>query len=568
MEKGETSSKKDSTSSIRLKTDDPCGDVARGLARVYNKTLAPIEEKTRFNQFLASRYDEMDFESKPLILVVGPYSVGKSTLIKYLIGSDYPDINIGSEPTTDRFIIVMKGPEKKVLQGHALVNHKGLAFRTLHKFGNTFLSKMQASMTPDSGMLEGITFVDTPGILSGQQTSAERGYDYTGVMSWFAERADRILVMFDAHKLDISDEFDHVLGIIRPHSEKLRFIFNKADTLPSKELVRIYGSLMWGLGKSLRSPEAARIYMGSFWNQPYVLSDWEETFEEDRALLFDDLRKLPHLSASRKIGDLTKRIKLIKAYALTIADLLDGMPMLYGKEKKKAEKIKNLETTYVKIQRQRDMAHSDFPDAEEFKKNLSIFPWEFKKLSDKELKSLDKLFEVEIPALVDILPEIGTMKNTNADEAPPKRPPRPKMWKKVSSAGDLRATTASSTAAGTEELQMPGEKPVWIVKDNDPTRFQEWERIFQSLQPDEEGKVEGRLAKAPLQASGLDKKRLHKIWEMADMDKDGKLTLAEFAIANFLVSAVQEGETDLPDTLPDDLLPPVTSNQETTADSD
>ena len=112
-------------------------------------------------------------------------------------GSDYPDINIGSEPTTDRFIIVMKGPEKKVLQGHALVNHKGLAFRTLHKvnsieqsilcasilndcsllfqFGNTFLSKMQASMTPDSGMLEGITFVDTPGILSGQQTSAERG---------------------------------------------------------------------------------------------------------------------------------------------------------------------------------------------------------------------------------------------------------------------------------------------------------------------------------------------------------------------------------------------------------
>ena len=79
------------------------------------------------------RYDEMDFESKPLILVVGPYSVGKSTFIKYLIGSDYPDINIGSEPTTDRFIVVMKGPEKKVLQGHALVNHKGLAFRTLHK---------------------------------------------------------------------------------------------------------------------------------------------------------------------------------------------------------------------------------------------------------------------------------------------------------------------------------------------------------------------------------------------------------------------------------------------------
>ena len=50
-----------------------------------------------------------------------------------IAGADYPDINIGSEPTTDRFIVVMKGPEKKVVQGHALVNHKGMAFRTLHK---------------------------------------------------------------------------------------------------------------------------------------------------------------------------------------------------------------------------------------------------------------------------------------------------------------------------------------------------------------------------------------------------------------------------------------------------
>ena len=30
---------------------------------------------------------------------------------------------------------------------------------------------------------------------------------------------------------------------------QLRFIFNKADTLPSKALLRIYGSLMWGLGE-------------------------------------------------------------------------------------------------------------------------------------------------------------------------------------------------------------------------------------------------------------------------------------------------------------------------------
>ena len=35
-------------------------------------------------------------------------------------------------------------------------------------------------------------------------------YDFSGVVEWFAERVDVILLMFDAHKLDISDEFRSV----------------------------------------------------------------------------------------------------------------------------------------------------------------------------------------------------------------------------------------------------------------------------------------------------------------------------------------------------------------------
>jgi len=447
----------------------------------------------------------------------------------------------------------MKGPEKKVVQGHALVNHKGMAFRSLHKFGNSFLSKLQASMTPHSSILDGVCFVDTPGILSGQHTAADRGYDYPTVMSWFAERADRILVLFDAHKLDISDEFDNLLTLIRPHSEKLRFIFNKADTLPPKELLRSYGSLMWGLGKSMYAPEAAKIFIGSYWDLPYNVLDWEETFEEDRKQLFEDLRKLPQQSATRKIGELTKRIKLVKAYALTVTELQDSLPLLYGKEKKKAKLMENLESLYVKIQRQHDMPASDFPEAEELKKNLAIFPWEFKKLSERDLKTLDRLIEVEIPLLVEILPEIGQMKNTNAACLPPKRPPRPKMWKKANS------TEVSNQSVGTEELQLPGEKPGWIVKE-DP-KYREWETTFQSLHP-VDGKIDGKVARGPLQETGLDKKYLKRIWDMADLDKDGKLTLQEFAIANFLASNFHDATEDqLPDKLPQNLLPPSVENE-------
>ncbi len=46
---------------------------------------------------------EGDFEAKPSVLLLGQYSTGKSTFIKYLLGRDYPGIHIGPEPTTDRW---------------------------------------------------------------------------------------------------------------------------------------------------------------------------------------------------------------------------------------------------------------------------------------------------------------------------------------------------------------------------------------------------------------------------------------------------------------------------------
>ena len=50
---------------------------------------------------------------------------------------------------------------------------------------------------------------------------------------------------------------------------------------------------------------------------------------------------------------------------------------------------------------------------------------------------------------------------------------------------------------------------VWIVKDNDPSRYRQWESTFLSLQPID-GKVDGKIAKRPLEESGLDKDHLKK----------------------------------------------------------
>ena len=56
-----------------------------------------------------------------------------------------------------------------------------------------------------------------------------RGYDFAGVLKWFAERADRIILLFDAHKLDISDEFKQAIQAIRWVARKMKYYSNASQ---------------------------------------------------------------------------------------------------------------------------------------------------------------------------------------------------------------------------------------------------------------------------------------------------------------------------------------------------
>jgi len=85
----------------------------------------------------------------------------------------------------------------------------------------------------------------------------------------------------------------------------------------------------------------------------------------------------------------------------------------------------------------------------------------------------------------------------------------------------------------------------WLMAPN----VEEYRQEFNELGPNRNGKLGGRAAKTSMVESKLPSKVLHQIWTMADVDKDGALTLYEFALAQHFIKMKQDGQ-DLPQMLP------------------
>jgi EH domain-containing protein 1 len=328
--------------------------------------------------------------------------VGKTSFIRYLLGRDFPGQRIGPEPTTDRFTVLLNGPDERTIPGNALSVHPELPFRGLERFGVSFLSRLEGSQLPSS-VLRSITLIDTPGILSGEKQRMNRGYDFTKVISWYAEKADLVILLFDAHKLDISDELKGAIDVLKGHEDKIRCILNKADQIDKQQLMRVYGALLWSLGKTMTSPEVARVYVGSFWQEPLANMDNAELFEMEEKDLMKDLAILPRQSAVRKINELVKRIRKVKTLAYIIGYLKAQMPAMMGKEKKQKKLIADLPNVFRSIMKKHNLSAGDFPDINKFSEKLNETKFaDFATLSEKKLEELDRVLNIDIPKLMEV----------------------------------------------------------------------------------------------------------------------------------------------------------------------
>uniref|UniRef100_A0A674N6M4 EH domain-containing protein 1 n=1 Tax=Takifugu rubripes TaxID=31033 RepID=A0A674N6M4_TAKRU len=485
-------------------------NVSDGLRRLYRTKLFPLEDSYRFHDFHSPALEDADFDNKPMVLLVGQYSTGKTTFIRHLMEQDFPGMRIGPEPTTDSFIAVMHGDQEGVIPGNALVVDPKKPFRKLNAFGNLPLPE-----------LNHLTVI--------------RGYDFAAVLEWFAERVDRIILLFDAHKLDISDEFSEVIRALKNHEDKMRVVLNKADQISTQQLMRVYGALMWSLGKIINTPEVVRVYIGSFWAQPLLVPDNRKLFEAEEQDLFLDIQSLPRNAALRKLNDLIKRARLAKVQAYIISSLKKEMPSVFGKDSKKKELIANLGEIYIKIEKEHGISPGDFPNLAKMQELLNGQDFtKFSSLKPKLLEAVEDMLANDIARLMALVRQ--------EESAMPTQSVRGGAFDGTMS-GPFGHGYGEGASEGIDELE-------WVVGRDKPT----YDEIFYTLSPIN-GKVSGAAAKKEMVKSKLPNTVLGKIWKLADVDKDGLLDDEEFALANHLIKIKLEGH-ELPADLPGHLVPP------------
>ncbi|MGM0452583.1 MAG: dynamin family protein [Thermodesulfobacteriota bacterium] len=207
-------------------------------------------------------YSDVSLETtikwRPMVLILGNYSSGKSTLINEFLGADIQAV--GQAPTDDSFTIITydeQAPDEtetritEVRDGKYLLNDPDYPFEILKKHGQRFASHFRLKRV-NSPFLRNLALIDTPGMLD-SITERDRGYNYQDVIGDMAQLADLVLVLFDPHKAGtVREAHTSVRETIatRTYEDRVLFVLNRIDECASlSDLLQVYGTLCWNLSQ-------------------------------------------------------------------------------------------------------------------------------------------------------------------------------------------------------------------------------------------------------------------------------------------------------------------------------
>ena len=232
------------------------------LVGIVEDKLSPLSEKYCFSKTRL----ESGISWKPVVLVLGNYSSGKSTLINELLGEDIQ--KTGQAPTDDSFTVITKAPaeqEDLVIDrdGMVLLNDPVYPFESFKRHGKRFSSHFRLKSVK-SDFLSNLAIIDTPGMLD-SVSEKDRGYNYQEVIGEMARLADLILVLFDPHKAGTIRETYQSLRETLPAStyeDRVMFVLNRVDECENlNDLLRVYGTLCWNLSQMTGRKDIPHVHL-------------------------------------------------------------------------------------------------------------------------------------------------------------------------------------------------------------------------------------------------------------------------------------------------------------------
>lgn len=208
---------------------------------------------------------------KPIVLILGNYSSGKSSLVNDLLGA--PLQETGQAPTDDSFTLITHkaGRTWEEVEGSAIIGSPDLPFNGFAKYGDRFAAHLKMKKI-DAPVLKDIVLIDTPGMLD-SISEKDRGYDYQAVVSELAALADLILVLFDPHRPGTVRETHELLRKTLPavsYENRTVFILNRVDECENlNDLLRTYGTLCWNLSQMTGRKDIPKIFLSYREDQGY-----------------------------------------------------------------------------------------------------------------------------------------------------------------------------------------------------------------------------------------------------------------------------------------------------------
>lgn len=269
---------------------------------------------------------------KPLVLVIGNYSSGKSTLINEFIGKDIQ--RTGQAPTDDSFTIITKSEkgEEKEIPGSTLVNDAGLPFTHFKDYGEKLISHICMKHV-DSDVLDNLAIIDSPGMLDAT-SEKDRGYDYMHVLGEFAKMADLIVLMFDPHKAGtIKESYDAIRNTLPEKSGEHRTIFvmsriDECDNLT--DFTRSYGTLCWNMSQMTGRKDIPHIYLTyaeSIVSPDKIIEGWPQ----ERQQLLNKMQEASKYQINHILEDMDRQVNELKMVAESVSEFLRRAKRVFWK---------------------------------------------------------------------------------------------------------------------------------------------------------------------------------------------------------------------------------------------